>query len=368
MSVRIKLFSAMAILVFFMAVAYLMSTQGYMRSHLPALVAAAEQMRLNPNDQQLVQIEQNIYINMFHVAFKVIGGLTIIALVLGFWLSRMLTAPLHQLTTAIDRIGKGDLSKAILVTTRDEYGQVAEALNQMAANLAHSEEVRKHLVADVAHELRTPLTIVQGQLEFIQQNGKTIAPETLLPMQDELIRLSALVNDLHHLSLAEAGKLPLEKKLTNVYELLVRLKELLRTEVDEKGVQMTLSSGVEDSVLSIDAHRITQVFYNLIGNAIRYTPTSGQISIHLTEKIEPNHKDFLLISITDTGTGIPTEHLPYLFDRFYRAQGDRSRQRGGMGLGLAIAKQFIEAHGGEIEVKSKVGVGTTFNVSLPRNR
>jgi two-component system sensor histidine kinase BaeS len=368
MSVRIKLFGAMAILVFFMAVAYLMSTQGYMRSHMPALVAAAEQMRSNPNDQQLVQIEQNIYINMFHIAFKVIGGLTIIALVLGFWLSRMLTAPLHQLTTAIDRIGKGDLSKAILVTTRDEYGQVAEALNQMAANLAHSEEVRKHLVADVAHELRTPLTIIQGQLEFIQQNGKTIAPETLLPMQDELIRLSALVNDLHHLSLAEAGKLPLEKKKTNVYDLLVRLKELLRTEVDEKGVQVSLSSSVEDSVLSIDAHRITQVFYNLIWNAIRYTPPSGQISIHLTERIEPNNKDFLLISIMDTGTGIPTEHLPYLFDRFYRAQGDRSRQSGGMGLGLAIAKQFVEAHGGEIEVNSKVGAGTTFNVYLPRIR
>jgi two-component system sensor histidine kinase BaeS len=259
------------------------------------------------------------------------------------------------------------LSIALPATTQDEYGKIAEALNQMAASLARSEEARKHLVADVAHELRTPLTILQGKLELIQQSGQAVTPETLLPMQDEVLRLSKLVNDLLQLSLAEAGKLPLEKKKTNLHHLLNRLTDIFRMEADEKGVRFHFLSSAEDEVLVADSNRITQVFLNLIGNAIRYTPSGGQVSIHLTEKTGDD-RNGLLVSIRDTGRGISEEHLPYLFDRFYRAEDDRARHTGGMGLGLAITKQFVEAHGGYIEVKSRVGNGTTFTVYLPRGK
>jgi two-component system sensor histidine kinase BaeS len=165
--------------------------------------------------------------------------------------------------------------------------------------------------------------------------------------------------------LAEAGKLPLEKKKTNLHKLLNRLTEIFRLEAEENGVQFNLTSSAEDEVLVVDSNRITQVFLNLIGNAIRYTPSGGQVSIHLTEKAGEDRND-LLVSIKDTGIGIPIEHLPYLFNRFYRVEDDRARHSGGMGLGLAITKQFVEAHGGHIEVDSMVGKGTTFTVYLPR--
>ncbi|MDB5083694.1 MAG: hypothetical protein JWN30_580 [Bacilli bacterium] len=358
---RVKLFGAMAVLVLFMGAAYFISTQGYLRNNLPVLVSAAEQAKTG----EILQLQQSIYDEMIHMTFKVVAGLSVIALLIGFWLSHKLTLPLGQLSLAIGRIGNGELGITLPVTTQDEFGEVTEALNRMTENLSRSEEVRKHLAADVAHELRTPLTILQGQFELIQQSGQAVLPETLLPMQDELIRLSRLVNDLHQLSLAEAGKLPLQKKSTDLLQLLDRMNVMFRMEAEEKGVRLTITSVVEEAVLVVDSHRITQVFYNLIGNAIRYTREGGQVSILLSEETGMNRNGYS-ISITDTGIGIPAEHLPYVFNRFYRVEDDRSRQSGGMGLGLAIAKQYVEAHDGQIDVHSQSDQGTTFRIYLPR--
>jgi two-component system sensor histidine kinase BaeS len=368
MSVRMKLFAAMAVLILFVGVAYLASSQGYLHNHLPVLVDAMKHEQLeDPGWSHAAELQQDIYNSMMHVAFKVIGVLSVIALLIGYWLSRVLTSPLHQLTAAIGRIGKGDLNTPIPVTTRDEYGQVADALNWMTASLSRSEEVRKHLVADIAHELRTPLTILQAKFEYIQQGGKAVEPETLLPMQDEVIRLNQLVNDLHQLSLAEAGKLPLNRKRTDIVELLEKLIDLFLPEAEDRGIGLLLTCSIADrdtANLDLDSHRMTQVFYNLIGNAMRHTPSGGHIYVELTEmEAAPNE---LIIRIRDTGEGISERHLPYVFDRFYRADDDRSRQSGGMGLGLAITKQFVEAHGGSIEVDSVLGEGTTFTVRIPR--
>ncbi|OCT16360.1 hypothetical protein A8709_02710 [Paenibacillus pectinilyticus] len=366
MSVRTKLFGAMAILILFVGVAYLASSQGYLRNHLPDLVAALEQESLDHQGwPHAAELEQGMYTTMMHVAFKVIGVFSVIALLIGYWLSRVLTSPLNQLTAAISRIGKGDLSTVIPITTQDEYGKVAEALNWMTASLARSEEVRKHLVADVAHELRTPLTILQGKFELIQHSGKAVEPEMLLPMQDEVIRLNQLVNDLHQLSLAEAGKLPLDRKRTDLFTLLNKLVDLFQSEVEEAGIELRLDATTTNCELEVDPHRMTQVFYNLIGNAIRYTPSGGQITVQLAEHVNTT-RDELVIRISDTGRGISAKHLPFLFDRFYRVEDDRSRGSGGMGLGLAITKQFVEAHGGFIEVASEVGEGTKVTVYLPR--
>jgi two-component system sensor histidine kinase BaeS len=364
MSLRVKLFGAMAALVVLMGVAYLASTQVYLRRHVPALVAAVVQA--NGETAGTKQVQESIYNSMFHVAFKVVMGLSVFALLIGFWLTRVLTAPLKQLTTVIGRIGEGELRLTIPETPGDEVGQVAAALNRMAAKLARSEEVRKRLVADVAHELRTPLTIVLGQFELLQQKGEAVLPQMLLPLQDEVLRLSRLVDDLHQLSLAEAGKLPLERRSTDLYELLNRLTEMLRLEAEEMGVRLALVSSADDSVLTADSHRLTQVFYNLIGNAIRYTPAGGEVSIRLSSGGKGGDKSGLQVVIADSGVGIAGEHLPHLFDRFYRVEDDRTRHSGGMGLGLAIAKQFVEAHDGRIEVESALGQGTTVAVTLPR--
>jgi two-component system sensor histidine kinase BaeS len=364
MTVRGKLFTAIAVLVFLMGLAYFFSTQIFLRNTLPTLFSVAQQGETSPS--MLLQLEERVYNEMIHIAFKVVAGLSVIALIIGFWLSRILTSPLRRLITAIERVGKGDLDFTLPVTSHDEYGQVTEALNRMNSDLSRSEEMRKHLVADVAHELRTPLTILQGQLDLIQQSGEPVMPAKLLPMQDELIRLTKLVKDLQQLSLAEAGKLPLDKENTDISELLDRLTEMLRLEMEEKGVNLIRTSNVKNTVIVVDPHRITQVFYNLIGNAIRYTPPEGQISIRLSEQTGTGGRE-VVVCIEDTGIGISAEHLPHLFDRFYRVEDDRSRHSGGTGLGLAIARQFVEAHGGRIEVESQIGRGTTFTVFLPRN-
>lgn len=445
MSVRVKLFGAMAVLVLFMALAYFFSTQGYLRNNLPKLIPALEQEKtdawvqlfqayyrdheqswsgmdqtfppLNPlADQQMQMIlyssagqllgktqdanlakllnrgfkksvlvdgrkvgylyfyddelayayqsHQDIYHEMYHVTLKAMAVLVAIALLIGLWLTHKLTSPLHRLTTAIERVGQGGLKLTLPVTSHDEYGQITQALNRMAAALAQSEEIRKHLVADVAHELRTPLTILQGQFELIQLNGQVIAPETLLPMQDEVLRLNKLVNDLLQLTLAEAGKLPLEKQKTDLTALLTRLIDRLKVHAEEKNVHIKLISSIKTTALQVDPYRITQVFYNLISNAIRYTSEGGLVTLQFTECLDTYPVEFH-ISIEDTGVGIPHEHLPHVFNRFYRIEDDRARHSGGMGLGLAIAKQLVEAHGGVIKVESQLGLGTKFIVILP---
>ncbi|WP_044736531.1 cell wall metabolism sensor histidine kinase WalK [Geobacillus kaustophilus] len=287
--------------------------------------------------------------------------LVFLSLFIAFWLSKRLTAPLKLLIYAIDRLGKGEFGVQAPMITKDEYGKVAQTFNEMSKQLQQAEEVRRRLVADVAHELRTPLTILRGKLDWFQQQRRPIEPERLLPLQDELIRLARLVEDLHQLSLAEAGKLPLERKPTNMESLLQQLIERVAPSAEEKNIRIHLTCSANHTTIWVDPHRITQVFLNLLVNAIRYTPEGGMVNVGIDE--EPA---VLQIAVSDTGIGIAPEHLPFLFDRFYRADEARTRNRGGTGLGLAIAKEFVLAHGGTIDVDSTPGQGTTFRVKLPR--
>jgi len=313
-----------------------------------------------------------IEINVLH-SMTVATGLgvliaTVAALLIGAWLTRVLTRPLRHLTQAIQQLAKGNLASQAPVETRDEFGQVAAAFNDMAKQLARIEEARRHLVADVAHELRTPLTIIQGQLELVQQGVSQPGPEALLPIQDEVARLTGLVSDLHQLSLAEAGRLPLAQRPTDVAGLLQRIVDNFQIEAEERGLNLSLESPCGELVADVDPHRMTQVFVNLLGNAMRYTPADGRVTVLLNKcgSNPASGEERIQASFTDTGPGISQEHLPHVFERFYRGEEDRSRESGGMGLGLAIAKSLVEAHHGSIEVRSVLGQGATFIVHLPR--
>ncbi|PYI55461.1 sensor histidine kinase [Paenibacillus flagellatus] len=297
------------------------------------------------------------------------GGIAfvLVSLIVAYALSRTLTAPLRRLLPAIERLGKGEFGVQAPVRSGDEYGKVAAAFNLMSRQLERTEKARRHLVADVAHELRTPITILRGKLELVQQSGRPVEPENLLPLQDELIRLTRLVDDLHQLSLAEAGKLPFERKPTSMPALLRRVVDRIAPEAESKRIDVTLSGTDEGEPIWVDPNRIMQVFLNLLMNAVRYTPSGGSIRIAI-ERLPNEGGGFLEIRVIDTGIGIAPEHLPLLFDRFYRTDEARARNSGGTGLGLAIAKELVQLHGGTIEAESVPDRGTTFVVRLPQTR
>lgn len=284
----------------------------------------------------------------------------IIAVLLSIFLSNKVTKPLEKLMLGIRRLAKGDTSYRVEVSTNDEFSQLAKAFNEMSSKLEQNEEVRKTLVADVAHELRTPLSVLRGRLESIQEGAIHPTQEVIIQLNDEVYRLSRLVNDLQQLSLAEAGKLPLKKLNTEMNELIYKIIENFKWLADEKNI--TITTNLEENLKAfIDKDRITQVIINLIGNALRHTPEYGKLDIDLL-KYKDNE---LEIRIADSGPGIEEEFLPFIFERFYRTDTSRSRDQGGTGLGLSIAKGYVLAHNGSISVKSNKKEGTTFIIHLP---
>lgn len=286
---------------------------------------------------------------------------SLIAVLLGVLLTRHFTIPLRRLTEAVKRVGQGDLSIRLEVKGEDDVALLTRAFNGMTEQLTRNEEVRSNMVADIAHELRTPLAVILGKLESIQEGVLPSTPEVLLPIQDESLRLIRLVRDLQQLTLAEAGKLPLSLQKLDLRMLLERIYEQFAYEFQERQITPGITGNV--STITGDPDRLTQVFVNLIGNALLHTPIGGKITVNLNDVSENN---WVKVSVEDTGEGIPSEVIDRIFDRFYRVDKSRERETGHTGLGLAIAKEFIQAHGGRITVESNLGVGTKFTVWLPR--
>ncbi len=287
----------------------------------------------------------------------------VISLIAGGWLSRLITKPLRNIMGGIRQIARGDLNTQVRVRSRDEFSRLADALNDMSMKLAQAVQTRRRLVADVAHELRTPITIIQGQLDLIQDGLQPAEPSSLLPIQDEVLRLRTLIDELHQLALAESHQLKLHMTRMELVEWLSQLVEKFKPEALLRGIDIGFTTEVESAYVSADSHRLTQVFANLISNALRYTPEQG--AIHLTLRENPEPQKTVAIDVTDTGTGIPKEQVDHIFDRFYRTEEARSRESGGLGLGLAIAKELAELHGGKISVASEPGRGSTFTITLP---
>jgi two-component system sensor histidine kinase BaeS len=306
-------------------------------------------------------IERTVFHSMTFGTFIGIIITSLIALLVGVWLSRIITDPLQSMIRSMKKIKEGDLQAKLNIKTDDEFGKVGETFNLMTDRLFRTEQARSHLVADIAHELRTPLTIIQGQLELIQQGIKKSEPATLLPIQDEVSRLIHLVQDLHQLSLAEVGKLPLKITETDFESLLINIVHMYELEASERKIKLDYQRLNYNLIplVKMDPHRITQVFVNLITNALHHTSPECKVLVAL----EPLEQE-MQIHVQDSGEGIAEKHIPYIFDRFYRADKDRSRENGGMGLGLAIAKEYVEAHQGYVTVKSKEGEGTIFTVHL----
>lgn len=317
------------------------------------LVGSMIEPVLNPADEDFLRS-----VNLSILITSVAVG--ILALVLGSLLFRQMISPLQALSRSARAIAEGDLGQRVAVRSDDEIGQVAHSFNRMAESLAESDLQRRNMMADIAHELRTPLTVVQGNLEALMDGVYDLTLENVAGIHKQTVVLTHLVADLRDLALAEAGQLRLERKPLSLSNVISQVSEGLDIQAREKDVTLKLEVAATLPEVHADEQRITQVLFNLISNALRHTPSGGTITISAEAR-----EDYVLVSVRDTGTGIPPEDLPHVFERFYRADRSRARATGGSGLGLTIAKQLVEAHGAQIWAQSWVGVGSTFAFSLP---
>ena len=283
-----------------------------------------------------------------------------IALILTFVLSRRITSPIGVLAKAARRLGRGDLSQRVELQGEGEVAALAQAFNSMAADLEHAEQLRRNLVADVAHELRTPLSNIQGYLEAIRDRVMKPDAATIRSLNEEAALLSRLVDELQELSLAEAGELKLVYQAEDIAKLVKQAVTPWQPQLTTKEISLSLDLPDNLPLVNIDWQRVNQVLHNLLENAVAHTGKGGTINVAATTQ-----GDWVEVSVSDTGEGIPAEDLPNIFERFYRVDKSRARVTGGSGLGLTIAKRLVEAHGGTITVQSKLGKGSRFSFTLP---
>jgi signal transduction histidine kinase len=283
-----------------------------------------------------------------------------IALVLAFVLSRRILRPVEALTGAVSQMGQGDLSQRVRVSSRDEIGRLAQAFNTMADSLDRGERLRRDMVSDVAHELRTPLTNIRCQLESVQDGITQSTPAVINSIHEEAMLLHRLIDDLQDLSLAEAGKLSLKPERVSVRDAVAVAVSAISSSLGNgtPSIQVEVPDQCPD-VLA-DSKRFGQVLRNLLNNAVAHTPQGGNITVRaqsIDAKVE--------VGIEDNGSGIAPEDLPYVFERFYRADASRDHTTGGAGLGLAIVNQLVAAQGGETRIESTLGKGTKVCFTLP---
>ena len=275
--------------------------------------------------------------------------------------STRIVTPLQRLLAASRRIASGQYAERVPVEGDAELRALADQFNVMASALEQTEQRRVTLIGDVAHELRTPLATIEGYTEGLMDGVVEPGPETWALLNDEVGRLRRLAQELGELSRAEAGQLALEPRLVQPAALAQGAIARMGTQFADKGVALVNAVAADLPQVRADADRMVQVFINLLGNALRHTPTGG--TVRLSAERAPGA---VVFHVDDTGVGIAPEHLPHLFERFYRVDKARARALGGSGIGLTIAKAIVEAHGGTIIVASAgLGRGARFSFTLP---
>lgn len=303
---------------------------------------------------------ERTFVESYHQSLWWIGFLFAgVGLVVSYFLSGNITRPLRQLSQAAEKIRQGDLKQEVPVDTQDEVGQLAEVFNQMSAELAANESNRQELLANIAHELKTPLAVLQGHLESMLDGVEEPAPDKLFSMQEEVMRLTRLVGDLRDLSLAQVHRLELHLQPVDLDEKVERAADMLEPLLEEKKLRFVKELAPGLPARQLDPDRLNQILYNLITNAIRYTHSGTSILL----KTEPAG-DRVRLTIADEGPGIAPEDLPHVFEQFYRGDKSRNRASGGSGIGLSLAKSFVEAQGGTITARNRNQGGAEFVVEV----
>jgi len=273
-----------------------------------------------------------------------------LAFLLSYLLTRKVLGPLSQVTAATREVAAGNFSLRIETSAKDEVGDLAQAFNRMADSLARVEQLRKNMVADVAHELRTPLTNLRGYFEALSDEVVPPSKPTFEMLQQEILRLVHLVDNLQQLARADAARAYLDRRELSLSEVIGQMLSLYRPQFDDQGIEIEIRLAPEAKKVRADRDKLLQAVRNLLENAWKYTPAAGKVGIFADRCPQGVRVVFF-----NTGPGIPAEDLPFIFERFFRADRSRSREGGGAGIGLAIVKELIEAHGGKVGAESGGG-------------
>lgn len=286
--------------------------------------------------------------------------LGVLALAIGWMLGRRISLPIKTLSEGIHKLAQGKLDERIILEGDQEFINLGNDFNLMAAQLEDAEKNRRRLTADISHELRTPLALIRGQLEGIQHGFTPMNSENLTLVVDEVIRLSRLVKELEELSLVQSKSLKLHITTFPLTDLLEKLNPVIMA-MQAEGIDLIINIDPDIKEISADQDRLLQILLNLLANAMHHVKNPGKVFFSIKRGPE-----CLTFSIADNGPGIPAEDLPHIFERFYRIDDSRNRTEGGMGLGLAIALAYTEAHKGRMWAESELGTGSVFYFTLPQ--
>ncbi|MGV8905455.1 MAG: ATP-binding protein [Acetobacterium sp.] len=301
------------------------------------------------------------FLNALNLIFLGIGIISLVfSVVIGTFLAKRLSRPILKTVSVTKQISDGDYNVRITEnSSTKEMDELILSINQLADSLGKQEALRKQLTADVAHELRTPLTSIGTHIEAMIEGVWEPTTERLQSCEDEILRIGKMVQDMESLAKVESENLKLNKAPIKLIELAKKAASNFEVEINNKDLKVSIDG--DASNISGDSDRISQVFINLLSNAVKYTPEGGVINITVSELAQA-----MKISIKDNGIGIPENELPFIFERFYRADKSRNRMTGGSGIGLAIVKSIVTAHGGSVEVESRLNEGSCFIVILPK--
>ncbi len=301
------------------------------------------------------------FLKVLNAIIAVVGVIAVIGAVFaGIIFAKKISVPVVSVTNITKEISNGNYNKKI-DTNEDttEIAQLVQAVNHMSYMLNEQENIRKRLTSDVAHELRTPVANVSANIEAMVEGALEPDNARLESCYNELLRITDIISDLEKLRQIENEKLVLERTSVDVKELCESVIQAFKAKLESKQISCTVNA--DHVSLMADRNRLYQVMANLISNAIKYTQNGGCINVDVVD-----NKDFVAISVKDNGIGINESDLPFIFERFYRTDKSRNRTTGGAGIGLAIVKAIVLAHGGEVSVESEEGVGSTFKVVLPQ--
>jgi len=307
--------------------------------------------------------EEQFIMSLRHSLLLAGGGMLLIGAAVSYYLARSIATPVIDLNRAVNAVASGNLDTNVTVGSQDEVGQLAMAFNTMTAKLKSNTVLRQRFLAGVAHELRTPLTILKANLEGIADGVITPDAEQMNSLTEEVDRLTKMVGEIRDLSLLEAGQLQPEFVFLDITGLLRQVVGKSRPLASEKNINLYIKTDDRLPAVWADGDMVNQTVYNLVLNAIKYTPEGGQVTI-----VAIAENGMMKIKVIDTGIGIAQDDIEHVFDYFYRVDSARTKASGGTGLGLALVKQMVLAHGGKIKAESKLSQGSTFTVLLPIDR